>query len=628
MKTWIAIVLLGCMLLGGCAGTSVQATVQTSLPSAEPSPTPQSLTPELLLQALYDVGEPYNEVLTKYVVPCAAAAAVLESYGEKTLSALLRTRSGPGDNVEVDTQTLFYQGSYATNTRERAFAAIVFNGYREGWCLIMENMDGWKFTGCFSCGEIATVPDDEVATGGRLSIRSAQTLQDGVQTWLLAPGKVESGTGIGTYDCVWYNLGACRVDLRYYTSLIHVSEGDALRYRIRGSVSESTAMNGELALNVQYDYRFAVAPEGWWDGEGDDQSDLAGLFPETYEWTKDGFVFSNANQTLRISENAYLMATQMTNLCWPDLSSMLDHGTKAQKAWVRTVQACARDEIASRVTLAAQGKEIMAEQIDTPASVSSMAAAGPVMKLGADAAVTIGFVEKPEYYTLTVYDEHNIASTVPVDNGVFLTPKTPGVWRYSLAATWLDEYAYAFTLRTTAAQAGGTTLPQDAADAIARGRDYAKQITGYDYALANGEAVYMDFGGIEEWRWDVSLTWPHTNLLVNMRFDQAGELSFFALFTNGAQRELYTWLPLSPAPADALSLSYPEAVAHWLNALPIERPGDLTKVEIIRKEVPGQYNGRRLTRMRLRFSGGSVILCEVEQETRRLCYLCLYPPQS
>ena len=628
MKKWIAIVLLCCMLLGGCADTPVQMPAQTPLPSASPSPTPQSLTPELLLQALYDAGEPYNEALTKYVVPCAAAASVLEVYGERTLSALLSARSGLGDSVKVDTQTLFYQGSYATHAGERAFAAIVFNGYREGWCLIMENMDGWKFTGCFSCGEIATVPDDEVATGGRLSIRSAQTLQDGVQTWLLAPGKVESGTGIGTYDCVWYNLGACRVDLRYYTSLIHVSEGDALRYRIRGSVSESTAMNGELALNVQYDYRFAVAPEGWWDGEGDDQSDLAGLFPETYEWTKDGFVFSNANQTLRISENAYLMATQMTNLCWPDLSSMLDHGTKAQKAWVRTVQACARDEIASRVTLAAQGKEIMAEQIDTPASVSSMAAAGPVMKLGADAAVTIGFVEKPEYYTLTVYDEHNIASTVPVDNGVFLTPKTPGVWRYSLAATWLDEYAYAFTLRTTAAQAGGTTLPQDAADAIARGRDYAKQITGYDYALANGEAVYMDFGGIEEWRWDVSLTWPHTNLLVNMRFDQAGELSFFALFTNGAQRELYTWLPLSPAPADALSLSYPEAVAHWLNALPIERPGDLTKVEIIRKEVPGQYNGRRLTRMRLRFSGGSVILCEVEQETRRLCYLCLYPPQS
>lgn len=184
---------------------------------------------------------------------------------------------------------------------------------------------------------------------------------------------------------------------------------------------------------------------------------------------------------------------------------------------------------------------------------------------------------------------------------------------------------------TPAAEATPTQAPAetplDPNAALAAG--YLETLTGCGLSSLPYTAEFHNGGGEEPGEWDISFALPDQPVTANVRFTEAGELTFYALWTHGQTDETLK-LPLAPMPDALAEAGYKEVLAYWYGLLPIREDAPLKRVELVRKDDSRQYGPAPyvLSVAKMRFADGSVLTCHYDQATKRLVYFCHYTAES
>ncbi len=461
-RTACLIIICLCLFAYGCAPEATPApTIAVTVspaPVETPAPTPTpavlppvsaapektALTPEALIGELWAKGEPSgNGARTTVWVEEADIAEILEAHGETELSARLREDEALWSGMYLDDALLSYTGSFADGGADIPFTAIFFNSHRTGFCLVMENRGEWRFGGYFECGEM----DFLERTDSAVSTFAAQTTDKGLQTWLLVPGWISSGTGRACYDCVWYNLNTGRADIRYITRNLDIG-GTALPYSITSAVRISEEfIPGTPAVTVNYSCRFGVAPGYDWDDESGDA--ITQEHAQYFYW-EDGALRPEGIWTLYAEKD--VLASTFIDVCFQQFIKLEEHGARKEKAWAKDVRQMANEEKAALITLTEQGG---AEHVIGRYAGGAKAPRfdefwkiNPTIECAGGAPIALSFIETPDRgCTLTRYTEDGNSEAVPIDNGVFLAHKDAGTMLYTLEGEWFfGKYSYDFNV--------------------------------------------------------------------------------------------------------------------------------------------------------------------------------------
>ena len=167
------------------------------------------------------------------------------------------------------------------------------------------------------------------------------------------------------------------------------------------------------------------------------------------------------------------------------------------------------------------------------------------------------------------------------------------------------------------------STPNPSEKAVALAADYLEILTGQDLSELPYEVEFLSWIGDGEW--DVSFALPDQPVAANVRFQEDGTLTFYALWTYGETDETLL-LPLAPMPEALQEADYKEIASYWYEKLPIREDAPLKRTQLARKDNTDQYphSAYVLNTVKLRFEDGSVLNCQYDQGTRRLAYFCHY----
>lgn len=178
----------------------------------------------------------------------------------------------------------------------------------------------------------------------------------------------------------------------------------------------------------------------------------------------------------------------------------------------------------------------------------------------------------------------------------------------------------------TPSQAPAQT-PSDPSAALAA--RYLETLTGCSLAGLPYTAEFREGSGDEPGEWDVSFALPDQPVTANVRFTEAGALTFYALWTHG-QTDGTLKLPLAPMPDALAGADYKEIMAYWYGLLPIREDAPFKRTELVRTNDGRQYSDSAyvLSVTKMRFEDGSVLTSHYDQGTKRLVYFCHYTAES
>ncbi len=167
------------------------------------------------------------------------------------------------------------------------------------------------------------------------------------------------------------------------------------------------------------------------------------------------------------------------------------------------------------------------------------------------------------------------------------------------------------------------STPDPSEKAVALAADYLEVLTGQDLSELPYTVEFLSWIGDGEW--DVSFALPDQPVAANVRFQEDGTLTFYALWTYGETDETLL-LPLASMPEALQEADYKEIAAYWYEKLPIREDAPLKRTQLARKDNADQYphSAYVLNTVKLRFKDGSVLNCQYDQGTRRLVYFCHY----
>lgn len=630
-----------CLMIAGCTSsvTVDNANPEITTPAPQESPTPDMdesvrLTPRLLLEALMAKGEA-SSVQGVYDIQCPDVAGVLESFGETQFSAFLRRHATQNNWLQINDQKLFYESTFSNGMDNIPFVVILFNEHRNGYGLVMQERGGWQCTGYFECGEVETDPDSEYCQAPEPWVRthSAKQLDDGsIQTWLQVPGHVDSGTGRAAYDCTWYNLNSNRTDVRYITESMHLYAPFCYRITSKALEAEEFASGGH-PLTIDYECRFALAPDHFWEGLGETANDIVVPLTEYFVWKDGGMA---PERTFRqISNQVELQPQMLMDLAWDQFHALEKRGTRAEKEWAKQIRELSYDAWADHITLentygdrinvGRRKGGIQAQDFEEMRQFSTS------IQMPGGAPIKLSFIDKPDRnFTLTRYDDNGNETIIPIDNGVFYAQEQKGTLFYTLETTWFfGSFTYGFKICATEDGEVVPALSEEELAAIARARDYLQRITGYDFTYSSATATlqkWKEINGSPD-EWDIDLLLPHQNMLANVRFELDGQMTFYALGALGMTNDPDVSLPLLPQPQETEKLPYTEKAAYWYENLLIKRMGEIKRIDLVGKNLPGQYENMPETRTKQRFLDGSVLTSHFDQKTGRLTYFCMYPAE-
>lgn len=165
--------------------------------------------------------------------------------------------------------------------------------------------------------------------------------------------------------------------------------------------------------------------------------------------------------------------------------------------------------------------------------------------------------------------------------------------------------------------------PDPSEKAVALAADYLEILTGQDLSGLPYEVEFLSWVGDGEW--DVSFALPDQPVTANVRFEEDGVLTFYALWTEGETDETLL-LPLAPMPEALQEADYKEIAAYWYEKLPIREDAPFKRTQLAREDNVHQYpdSAYVLNTVKMRFEDGSVLNCQYDQGTRRLVYFCHY----
>lgn len=639
MKRYFFLMLICvCFVCVGCAGniTATDTGGESAIlnPVTTPARAPEApapLTPKLLMDTFIAKHDPQHDGWHGFFVRSIDIADVLESYGETQFFAYLRRLAGANDYLNISDEALLYESTYVSGSEDIPFAVILLNDHRRGYGMVMENRGGWQFMGYFECGEVEVHPEEEYhyIPDPRVRTHSAKLLDDGsLQTWLQIPGHVDSGTGRAAYDCTWYNLNSGRVDVRYITE--NVQCYPPFCYSVTGEAKLANEFySGGYPLEIDYSCRFGVAPEDYWSGE--EQNDIVFSRTEYFLWSDGGLMPQTTYQTLYNQKE--VQPGILMDSAWDQFHKLEKRGTSKEKEWASQIRELNYDAMSDHIIL----ENIYNDRQEIgrrkgglpPAEFEEMRELAPTIQTPGGAPVKLIFTDRPDMnYTLTKYEHDGSTAIVPIDNGMFNTQEQQGTIFYTLETTWFfGSYIYGFELCATEDGEKLPCLPAEEAAAIKRAREYLKEITGYDFIYASATAElwkWSEMDGSPD-EWSIGLLLPHQNMTANVRFEQDGQMTFYALGALGKTDDPNPILPLLPQPTDTEDISYTEKAGFWYEKLPIKRMGETRVIEQAAKNRRGQYENSLETITKQRFTDGSVLTSHFDQETGRLTYFCMYP---
>ena len=460
-----ALALLCALLLTGMGGASAQ-TVEgpasegpiaplAAIPEEERQEETESfaaIDPEKWLEELYrgwlEDGEELEQNQT-FWVDSEVIAQSLQAKGERELSGWLteQSQSGGKNALGLNRQTLFFQGEFGTSDGERRMAAVVLNGFRDGICLVFEQLDGWRLTGFFPCGEAENLPGDYSNAPVPMEIRleSTEAGKDGMQTWLVVPGWVNSGTGLGVYDEVWYNLGQRRTDLRCVT--YHYNTLDPVQCIVSTGM-ETAEENGlpQWSLNVHcaliYDYNEEVVVEKdfalryEWDAASN-QMALASN-PGGWRWASGTEGYAPGDTEIQASDVLRLFA--------PEVEQIRQNGSGKQRAWLDNLEQLNREEGVRTVTVEAPDgvKHQVGRYLGyAPAPRLDFLEAALLFQARPGEKMVLSFESEPEAWSLSCWDGTGASCEAAREGYTVTLPESRGICLFTLDAQYaFGEYTY------------------------------------------------------------------------------------------------------------------------------------------------------------------------------------------